>query len=154
MILTILISLKGIKMIKISNEISLDEKLIKINYVHSSGPGGQNVNKVATVAQLRFDLGSCDSLSEQVKLRLYKIAKSKISNEEILIIEAKRFRFRERNKLDAIDRLIILIKKALIVPKKRKKNRPGKKSKEKRINDKKKRGNLKKTRKSVSSELS
>ncbi len=132
-------------MLKINDELFIDESVITFQFIHSSGPGGQNVNKVATAVQLRYDLNDCD-LPEAVKQRLYKIAKGRISEANILIIEAKRFRTQERNKQDAVSRLTDLIAKALYKPKPRKKSKPTKSSIEKRLESKKKRSALKKQR--------
>lgn len=133
-------------MIKIEGQRYLDERFIKFDFVQGSGPGGQNINKVATTAQLRFDLAACDCLAPAVKVRLEKIAKGRLSNDGVLIIEAKRYRSQEKNKLDAIDRLIDLIKKALVEPKSRIKRKPSLRAAQRRMEGKKKRGAQKKLR--------
>jgi len=136
-------------LIEISNKIKLNEKNLKFSFVRASGPGGQNVNKVSTAVQLKFDIENSEEISEEVKIKLVRSAGKRINNDGILIIEAKRFRTQEKNKQDAIDRLIKLIKKAIEVRKPRKKTKPTFASEEKRIENKKKRGQLKKDRKNL-----
>lgn len=138
-------------MIKITSSIYIDESELQFAYVRASGPGGQNVNKVATAAQLRFDITS-SSLRDDIKQRLHKLARNKITSEGILILEAKRFRTQEQNREDAIDRFTKLIQKAAFKPKKRIKTMPTKASREKRLNAKKQRGLLKKSRQDKSFE--
>ena len=136
-------------MIKITDDLSINEKYIQFVFIHASGPGGQNVNKVATAVQLRFDIKNCDSLSDDVRSRLYKLVKRRIYQKSVLVIEAKRYRSQERNRQDAINRLITLIRKALIVPKLRRKTKPTLSSDRKRLEYKRKRGDLKKHRKPI-----
>lgn len=134
-------------MIEITPSVQIDERELQIDFVRSSGPGGQNVNKVATAAQLRFDVRA-SSLPEDVKARLQQLAGKRVSNEGILLIEAKRFRTQEQNRDDAIHRLIELVRKALAPPKTRRKTRPTQASKEDRLKEKKRRGEIKKLRQS------
>ncbi len=108
-------------MIKITKNIVLNESELKISFTRSSGPGGQNVNKVASAAQLRFNILLSSSLSEEVKNRLLALIHHKITQEGEFIIKADRYRTQERNKHDAIERLITLIRKAATPIKKRKK---------------------------------
>ena len=96
-------------MIKVNNKISLNENELKFDFIRASGPGGQNVNKVSTAVQLRFNIMTSKSLTEHEKVMIIKGNRNKVTNEGILIIEAKRFRTQEKNKQDAIDRLISLI---------------------------------------------
>ncbi|HQX17104.1 MAG TPA: alternative ribosome rescue aminoacyl-tRNA hydrolase ArfB, partial [Anaerolineales bacterium] len=117
-------------MIQISPSIHIRENELRFDYVRASGPGGQNVNKVATAAQLRFDVRK-SSLPEEVKSRLIRLAGKRVTEEGVLLIEAKQFRAQEQNREDAIQRLIALVKKALIKPKPRKKTKPTKAAKEK-----------------------
>ena len=112
------------------------QRELHFEYIRSSGPGGQNVNKVATAVQLRFNIRD-SSLPEIIKARLAKVAAKRISNEGDLIIEAKRFRTQEQNRQDAVKRLIALLRKAFVEPKPRKKTKPTKASKEKRLATKK-----------------
>lgn len=132
-------------MIEITPSLQLDERELQIDFIRASGPGGQNVNKVATAAQLRFDVNS-SSLPEQAKTRLIQIAGNRITSEGVLLIEAKRFRTQEQNREDAIQRFIELVRKSLVKPKTRKKTKPTQASKEERLQEKKKRGEIKKLR--------
>jgi ribosome-associated protein len=131
---------------KITNSISIDESELQIDFVQASGPGGQNVNKVATAVQLRFDVSGSDSLPEDAKARLIKLAGKRMTKERTLIIEAKRYRTQEANREDALARFKALVQKALFKPKKRKRTKPTRASKEKRLKEKKQRGELKKSR--------
>jgi len=110
--------------IEITASLSIDEQELAFEFIRSSGPGGQNVNKVATAVQMRFDVRSSPSLPEDVKARLIRLAGSRMTDEGVLIIEAKRYRNQEQNRLDAINRLTALIQKAAQPPKPRKATRP------------------------------
>jgi ribosome-associated protein len=123
------------------------QRELHLEYIRASGPGGQNVNKVATAVQLRFNVRD-SSLPELIKARLAKVAAKRISNEGELIIEAKRFRTQEQNRQDAVKRLIALLRKASEAPKPRKKTKPTKASKEKRLAAKKHLSGIKKIRRS------
>jgi ribosome-associated protein len=136
-------------MIYIDHRISIDEKDIHEDFIHSSGPGGQNVNKVATAVQLRFDLRSSTSLPDDVKDRLVLIAGRRITRDGILVIKAARFRTQEMNRKDAITRLSDLVKKAIYVPRARRKTRPTLASKERRIETKRRHSETKTTRRSI-----
>lgn len=138
-------------MIQISPSIQIHENELRFDYIRASGPGGQNVNKVATAAQLRFDVRA-SSLPEEVKLRLIRLAGKRVTDEGILLIEARQFRTQEQNREDAIQRLVALVRRALVKPKPRKKTKPTKASKEKRLQSKKQRGEVKKSRQSKSFE--
>jgi ribosome-associated protein len=107
-------------MIELTPTVSIDESEIQFSFIRSSGPGGQNVNKVATACQLRFDLRRSAALAPEVKLRLARLAGSKMTEDGWLVIEAKRFRTQEQNRLDALGRLGALVEKALQEPKARK----------------------------------
>ena len=133
-------------MIKVSDKLSLYDNELHFDFIRSTGPGGQNVNKVATAVQLRFNMAASASLSEDIKVRLKKIAGKKITDNGVLIIEARRFRSQQKNRQDAIDRLIKLLTKAEIVPKKRIKTNPSKSAKEKRLQDKQHRSRIKQSR--------
>jgi ribosome-associated protein len=134
-------------MIEITPSGQVDEREVPIDFVRASGPGGQNVNKVATAAQLRFDV-QASRFTEEVKARLMKLAGKRITAEGILLIEAKRFRTQEQNREDAIRRFVELVRRALVEPKSRKKTRPTQASKEGRLKEKKRRGEIKKLRQS------
>ena len=121
------------------------QRELQFEYIRASGPGGQNVNKVATAVQLRFNIRD-SSLPEIIKTRLIKVAAKRISNDGELIIEAKRFRTQEQNRQDAVKRLIALLRKASVEPKPRKKTKPTKASKEKRLAAKKHLSGIKKIR--------
>jgi ribosome-associated protein len=136
-------------MIPITRTLSIDEKEILVRFVRASGPGGQNVNKVATAVQLRFDVGNSTSLPGDVRTRLIRLAGKRITHEGILIIEARQYRTQERNREDALARLVGLLRKATEKRKPREKTRPTMASKEQRIESKKLRGSVKKMRSAV-----
>ena len=133
-------------MIEVSSTVKIDESEIQIDFIRAAGPGGQNVNKVATAAQLRWNLRATAALALDVKERLIKLAGSRVTEEGILIIEARRYRTQEQNRLDAIQRLVALVQKALVEPKQRKKTRPSVTSSAARVDEKKRRGAVKRTR--------
>jgi ribosome-associated protein len=136
-------------MIYIADNILIDEKDIHEDFIHSSGPGGQNVNKVATAVQLRFDLRNSTSLPGELKDRLVLIAGKRITRDGTLIIKAARFRTQDLNRKDAINRLSALIKKATEVPKARRKTRPTFASKQRRIETKRLHSETKTSRKFI-----
>lgn len=133
-------------MIKITTNIYIHDSEIKFTFIRSPGPGGQNVNKVATTAQLRFNVKQSRSISDQIRARLLLLAGKKITSQGELILKASRYRTQERNKQDALNRLIELIQRASIPPKKRKKTKPTLASKQLRLAKKKLHAKTKKLR--------
>jgi ribosome-associated protein len=138
-------------MLEITPSIQIDERELQLEFIRASGPGGQNVNKVATAVQLRYDLRA-SSLPEDVKSRLNAIAGKRVTNEAVLVLEARRFRTQEQNREDAIQRFVELVRKATVKPKPRRKTKPTLASKEKRLKVKKERGEVKKIRQNKSYE--
>jgi ribosome-associated protein len=139
-------------MIEITPTLYIDERELQFDFIRSAGPGGQNVNKVATAVQLRFDIISSTSLASDTKGRLIQLAGKRVTTDGVLLIEAKRFRTQEQNRENAIQRLVELIRKSLVKPKSRKKTRPSAASKEKRLRSKKAKGEIKKIRQNKSFE--
>lgn len=135
-------------MIRITDHIAIDDKELEFNFVRSSGPGGQNVNKVATAVQLRFDVASA-SLPRDVQRRLIRLGGKRITREGVLVIDARRFRTQEQNRQDAMERLVRLIRKAAHPRKPRKRTRPTAASKERRLNAKRHRSRVKTLRSPV-----
>lgn len=141
--------LRGGLLIQITDDIAIEEREIKEEFVRASGPGGQNVNKVATAVKLRFDVVKSPSLPDDVKERLKLLAGKRITEKGVLFIDARRFRTQERNRQDALEKLVALIEKASKRPKSRKKTRPPRVSKRRRLEEKLHRGKIKRTRKAV-----
>jgi len=136
-------------MIHITPTIAIDESEIHYEFIRASGPGGQNVNKVSTAVQLRFDVGTSPSLPDDVRERLIHLAGRRITEDGILIIDARRFRTQDRNRQDGIDRLVGLIRKATQTPKRRLKTSPTLASKMRRIEVKRRRSETKHMRRPV-----
>ena len=135
-------------MIEISSTLSLDESELEFAYIRASGPGGQNVNKVSTAVQLRFDVSHSPSLPAEVKERLTRLGGSRMTYEGVLVIVARRYRTQEQNRTDATQRLTTLIHKALEVPPQRVHTRPTASARAARLEAKKQHGQLKRNRQS------
>jgi ribosome-associated protein len=135
-------------MIQVTDRIAIDEREIEESFVRASGPGGQNVNKLSTAVQLRFDVRHSPSLPGDVRDRLERLAGSRLTNDGVLVLIAQRHRTQARNRQDALDRLIEMIRQAAIRPVKRRPTRPTRASRERRIEGKKRRAGIKHLRRS------
>ena len=138
-------------MIEITPTISIDEAELEFDFVRGTGPGGQNVNKVSTAVQLRFNI-STSTLPDEVKERLFKIAGGRINNDGVLMIHARQYRTQEQNRYDAQERLVEIIRQATEKPKPRKATRPSVTARAARLGSKKKRGELKRIRQYIPDE--
>ena len=135
-------------MIRVTDTISLDESEIEESFVRSSGPGGQNVNKLSTAVQLRFDVRRSQSLPNDVAIRLMALGGRRITKDGVLVLIAQSHRTQERNRADAMERLVALIKEAAVKPIPRRATKPTKASKQRRIEGKKRRSGIKDMRRS------
>jgi ribosome-associated protein len=133
-------------MIQVTQSLSIDEDELQESFIRASGPGGQNVHKVSTAVQLRFDVRRSPNLPEDVRQRLERLAGQRLTNDGVLIITAQRFRTQERNRADAQERLVALIRQATERPKPRRPTRPTLASKERRLEAKGRRADIKKGR--------
>ena len=137
-------------MIQITDTISINEREIQLEFIRSSGPGGQNVNKVATAVKLRFDVIHSQSLPDDVRQRFLALYKKRINQAGVLIIDARQYRTQEQNRRDAVSRLIKLIRKASEKPKPRKKTVPSYAAKIERLKAKRRRSEIKRLRSRIS----
>jgi ribosome-associated protein len=133
-------------MIRVTEHIHLAESEIEEHFIRSPGPGGQNVNKVESAVQLRFDAAGSPALTPEILRRLKRLAGRRMTREGIIVLSAKRYRSQERNRHDARQRLIRLIQRAAIPPRPRRPTRPSSAAKKKRLDDKRKRASIKKVR--------
>ena len=133
----------GRRLIRVTDEISLDEREIEESFVRSSGPGGQNVNKLSTAVQLRFDVRGSPSLPNDVAIRAMRLAGKRLTKDGVLVIVAQSHRTQERNRADALERLVALLQEAAVRPVPRRATKPTRASKEKRLEGKKVRSNIK-----------
>ncbi len=137
-------------MLKINENVSIPLAEIDISAIRSRGAGGQNVNKVSTAIHIRFNVRTSTALSDEDRQRVLGLNDQRISKEGVIVIKSQRFRSQEKNRLDALDKLAELIRTSLIRKKPRKKTKPSRKSRQKRLDEKTKRGRLKESRGKVS----
>jgi ribosome-associated protein len=137
-------------MIRITPDIELAEDEVRFDFVRASGPGGQNVNKVSTAVQLRFDAAHSPALTDDVRRRLIHLAGKRATKEGVIVIDARRQRTQERNRQDALDRLAALIDQAARVPTKRRPTKPTAAARQRRLRQKQRRAEIKRQRRPIS----
>lgn len=133
-------------MIRITDAIAIDEREIEESFVRAAGPGGQNVNKLATAVQLRFDVRGSPTLPEDVRGRVARLAGRRLTQDGVLVITARRHRTQERNRQDALERLVELIRRAAVPPAPRRRTKPTRAARRRRVEDKKQRAGIKRLR--------
>ena len=136
-------------MIRVTNDLAIQEDEIQINFIRSSGPGGQNVNKVSSAVQLRFNVIESPTLSADIQERLVNLAGNRITDEGILIIEARQYRTQEQNRKAALEKLVKLIQEAAKEPSVRRETKPPLRAKERRLENKRQRSEIKRLRKNI-----
>ncbi len=136
-------------MLEINDNVSIPLSEIEISAIRSRGAGGQNVNKVSTAIHIRFDVRASSALSDNDKARVLRVRDQRISKEGIIVIKSQRFRSQDKNRSDALEKLAEMIRKALVEKKPRKPTKPSTRSREKRLDEKTKRGRLKETRRKI-----
>ncbi len=139
-------------MIRVTDTISLSEHEIEEHFIRSPGPGGQNVNQVASAVQLRFDAANCATLSDIVLARLRSLAGSRMTQQGVIVLTANRFRSQDRNRQDALERLIALIREAATPPKRRQPTKPSAASRRRNLESKRRHADLKKQRRKLRSD--
>ncbi len=132
--------------IQVNDGIAIEEGEVRLEFVHASGPGGQNVNKVATAVKLYFDIERSASLPPEVKRRLRSLAGRRVSRGGVLVLDARRFRTQEANRRDALERLLALLRQAAVPPRPRRPTRPSAASRARRLEAKRRRGAVKQSR--------
>lgn len=132
--------------IQVNDRIAIEEGEVRLEFVHASGPGGQNVNKVATAVKLYFDIERSASLPPEVKRRLQSLAGRRVSRGGVLVLDARRFRTQEANRRDALERLLALLRQAAVPPRPRRPTRPSAASRARRLEAKRRRGAVKQSR--------
>src|SRR5499427_9324184 len=136
-------------LIPINRHLFLDDSEVEESFTRASGPGGQNVNKVSSAVQLRFDLSRSHSLPEEVRERLARLAGRRLTRDDVIVITAQRYRSQERNRQDALDRLVALIRRAAVPPTRRRPTKPSAASKQRRLDTKAHRAAIKQQRRAA-----
>src|SRR5215471_2978715 len=136
-------------LIPINRHLFLDDNEVEESFIRASGPGGQNVNKVSSAVQLRFDLSRSHSLPEEVRERLARLAGRRLTRDDVIVITAQRYRSQERNRQDALDRLVALIRHAAVPPTRRRPTKPSATEKERRLEAKARRAAVKEQRRAT-----